>query len=78
MLLPLLSGKDRQGNVIQQNEWPSELPVLPLRNVVAFPDSLLPLAVGLERSIHLLEDVLEGNRLVVLAAMTDPSVEECP
>ena len=76
MLLPLLSGKDRQGNVIQQNEWPSELPVLPLRNVVAFPDSLLPLAVGLERSIHLLEDVLEGNRLVVLAAMTDPSVEE--
>jgi ATP-dependent Lon protease len=76
MLLPLLSGKDRQGNAIQQSEWPSELPVLPLRNIVAFPDALLPLAVGLERSIRLLEDALEGDRLVVLAAMTAPSVEE--
>jgi ATP-dependent Lon protease len=52
------------------------LPVLPLRNVVAFPDGLLPLAVGLERSIRLLEDVLDGDRFVVLAAMKDPSVEE--
>jgi ATP-dependent Lon protease len=76
MLLPMIKGKDRMGNAIQRSEWPSELAVLPLRNVVAFPDGLLPLAVGLERSIHLLEDVLEGDRLVVLAAMTDPSVEE--
>ena len=74
MLLPLV--QDRRGNAIQRSEWPSELPVLPLRNVVAFPDGLLPLAVGLERSIRLLEDVLEGDRFVVLAAMKDPSVEE--
>jgi ATP-dependent Lon protease len=76
MLLPLIQGKDRMGNAIQRGEWPGELPVLPLRNVVAFPDGLLPLSVGLERSVRLLEDVLEGDRLVVLAAMTDPSVEE--
>jgi ATP-dependent Lon protease len=76
MLLPLFQGKDRQGSAIQQSQWPGELPVLPLRNVVAFPDTLLPLAVGLERSIRLIEDALEGDRLVVLAAMTDPSVEE--
>jgi ATP-dependent Lon protease len=76
MLLPLVQDKDRTGHAIQRSDWPSELPVLPLRNVVAFPDGLLPLAVGLERSIYLLEDVLEGDRLVVLAAMTDPEVEE--
>jgi ATP-dependent Lon protease len=76
MLLPLVQDKDRAGNAIQRSDWPSELPVLPLRNVVAFPDGLLPLAVGLERSIRLLEDALEGDRLVVLAAMTDPAVEE--
>jgi ATP-dependent Lon protease len=74
MLLPLI--RDGQGNAIQRSEWPGELPVLPLRNVVAFPDGLLPLAVGLERSIRLLEDVLEGDRFVVLAAMKDYSVEE--
>jgi ATP-dependent Lon protease len=76
MLLPLVQGKNKMGKAIQHSEWPGELPVLPLRNVVAFPDGLLPLAVGLERSIHLLEDALEGDRLVVLAAMKDPSVEE--
>ena len=75
MLLPLFQ-KDRQ----EQDDWGSnqlrELPVLPLRNVVAFPHALLPLAVGLPRSVRLLEDVLEGDRLLVLVAMPDPSVEE--
>jgi ATP-dependent Lon protease len=74
MLLPLLG--EKQGHAIQQSEWPYELPVLPLRNVVAFPEALLPLAVGLPRSVHLLEDVLDGDHLLVLAAMTDPAVEE--
>jgi len=76
MLLPLIQRKDRQ----EQDNWESnqsrELPVLPLRNVVAFPHALLPLAVGVPRSVRLLEDVLDGNRLLVLAAVTDPSVEE--
>jgi ATP-dependent Lon protease len=74
MLLPLI-----QNNRSEQ-DWdgarPSELPVLPLRNVVAFPHSLLPLSVGLPRSIRLLEDTLDGDRLVVLAAMIDPAVDE--
>ena len=76
MLLPLFQGKDKG----EQDRWESdqlrELPVLPLRNVVAFPHGLLPLAVGLPRSVKLLEDVLDGDRMLVLAAMTDPSVEE--
>ena len=76
MLLPLFQGKDRQ----EQEDWESnetrELPVLPLRNVVAFPHGLLPLAVGLPRSVHLLEEALDGDRMLVLTAMTDPSIEE--
>jgi ATP-dependent Lon protease len=74
MLLPLFQDDEKQE--IQKSEWPSELPVLPLRNVVAFPHAMLPLAVGLPRSVQLLEDVLGDNRLLVLAAMTDPEVEE--
>jgi ATP-dependent Lon protease len=76
MLLPLIQGRTTQ----EQSDWdghmPDELPVLPLRNVVAFPYTLLPLSVGLPRSVRMLEDVLETNRLLVLVAMTDPSVEE--
>ena len=76
MLLPLFQGKDDQDGEEWMSQGTRDLPVLPLRNVVAFPQGLLPLAVGLPRSVHLLEDVLDDDRLLVLTAMTDPSVEE--
>jgi len=76
MLIPLIQAKDKQELDNWAGDQSPELPVLPLRNVVAFPHSLLPLAVGLPRSTRLLEDALEGDRLLVLAAMTDPEVEE--
>ncbi|MBN1259855.1 MAG: endopeptidase La [Anaerolineae bacterium] len=57
------------------SEIPDELPILPLRNTVAFPFIVMPLAVGIPRSIRLIEDVEEGNHLVGLVAMKDPSVE---
>jgi ATP-dependent Lon protease len=74
MLLPLIQGKNRQ--ITWDSDQLPEIAVLPLRNVVAFPYSLLPLSVGLERSVHLVEEVLEGDRLLVLVGMKDPSVEE--
>jgi ATP-dependent Lon protease len=55
---------------------PEALPVLPLRDSVAFPDSLNPLAVGQERSIQLVDDVLSGNRLLVMVAARDAENEE--
>jgi len=76
MLLPLLQGKDRREQNDWENDGPHELPVLPLRNVVAFPHTFQALAVGLPRSVRLLEDVLDDDRLLVLVATTDPSVEE--
>lgn len=55
---------------------PSELPILPLRNTVAYPFSVLPLAVGIPRSVKLIEDALQGNRLIGLVTMKDGSIEE--
>ena len=37
---------------------PDRLPVLPLRDTVTYPDTLTPLAVGQDRSIQLVNDVL--------------------
>src|SRR3954447_12639380 len=54
---------------------PSTLPVLPLRDSVPLPNSLTPLAVGQQRSIQLINDVLAGDRLVVMVASRDPEVE---
>jgi ATP-dependent Lon protease len=55
---------------------PEALPVLPLRDSVAFPDTITPLAVGQLRSIKLIDDVLGGNRMLVMVASRDPEKEE--
>jgi ATP-dependent Lon protease len=52
------------------------LPVLPLKATVTFPDTLTPLAVGQPRSIKLVDDVLSGERTLVMVASRDPETDE--
>ncbi|WP_354698678.1 Lon protease 1 [Paraconexibacter sp. AEG42_29] len=54
---------------------PATLPVLPLRETVPLPDTLTPLAIGQERSVQLVNDVLAGNRMLVMVASRDPDLE---
>jgi ATP-dependent Lon protease len=56
---------------------PGELPVLPLRDSVTYPDTLTPLAIGQERSVQLVNDVLVGDRMLVMVASREPD-EETP
>jgi ATP-dependent Lon protease len=51
---------------------PDALPILPLRETVTYPDTLTPLAVGQERSVKLVNDVLSGNRMLAMVASRDP------
>ena len=53
-----------------------ELPILPLRNTVPYPFVVLPLAVGVPRSMRLVDEAFAGDRIVGLVAMKDPSIEE--
>ena len=61
---------------IVDSSLPEILPVLPLRDSVPFPDTLTPLAVGQERSVRLVNDVLGSNRMLVMVASKDPEDEE--
>ena len=54
---------------------PGEMPVLPLRDSVTYPDTLTPLAIGQERSMRLVNDVLVGNRMLVMVASREPEAE---
>jgi ATP-dependent Lon protease len=54
---------------------PETLPVLPLRGTVAYPFAAIPLQIGQERSVRLMEAVAKGNRLVALVAQRRPEVE---
>ena len=58
-----------------QLEFPAVLPVLPLKETVVFPQSMSPLAIGQERSVQLIDDVVAGDRLLALITARDGSVE---
>ncbi|NIO04561.1 MAG: endopeptidase La [Proteobacteria bacterium] len=51
-------------------------PLLPLRDIVVFPQMVVPLFVGRERSIRALEFAMEGEKRVILAAQRDPRVPD--
>jgi ATP-dependent Lon protease len=59
----------------QVDEIPTDLPVLPLKETVVFPDSMTPLAIGQERSIRLVDDVVGGERVLALVTVRDEEVE---
>ena len=51
------------------------LPVLPLRDIVVFPDMVAPLFVGRDKSVRALEMVEEGENEIMLVAQRDASIE---
>jgi ATP-dependent Lon protease len=57
------------------DELPSTLPVLPLKETVVFPSSMTPLAIGQDRSIELIDDVLAGDRLLALVTVENEAAE---
>jgi ATP-dependent Lon protease len=55
---------------------PRDISILPLRNTVAYPYSVLPLIVGVPRSVKLIETVAEGDGIIGLVASKDGDIEE--
>ncbi|HEY5429069.1 MAG TPA: endopeptidase La [Solirubrobacteraceae bacterium] len=54
---------------------PARIGVLPLRDAVTFPELVIPLNIGQQRSIELVNDALRGDRSVALIGGRDPEVE---
>jgi ATP-dependent Lon protease len=59
----------------EKTQFPEILAILPLKNTVVFPHSLLPLAVGRESSIRLVEDALAGTKIIGVLTQRDPTIE---
>ena len=55
---------------------PAELPVLPLRDTVLFPNSFMPLAVARESSVRLIDDAIANGKLIAVFTQRDASVDE--
>ena len=59
----------------QSKKYPEILPILPLRGVVVYPQTAVPLTVGQPRSIRLVDEVVGGDKLVGLVASKNPELE---
>ena len=65
-----LSGGERPLSI------PPELPVLPLRDTVLFPNSFMPLAVARESSVRLIDDAIANGKLIAVFTQRDAAMEE--
>ena len=55
---------------------PPELPILPLRDTVLFPNAFMPLAVARESSVRLIDDAIANGKLIAVFTQRDATVEE--
>jgi len=55
---------------------PAELPVLPLRGTVAYPDLVMPLIVGREKSIRLVDDAMSKDKMIAIITQKNPDIED--
>ncbi len=76
MSIHIPASEGEAATAVVRTSLPDQLPILPLRDSVPFPEALTPLAIGQERSIELVNDVLAGNRMLVMVASKDPGDEE--
>lgn len=59
-----------------QMQIPSELPVLPLRDIVIYPFMIVPLFVSRDKSIKAVDEALSQNRMIMLVSQKDVDKEE--
>ena len=85
MMLPSLFSKSQKSDsttngtdpvpTANGSKYPDVLPILPLRGVVVYPQTAVPLTVGQPRSVRLVDDVVGGDKLVGLVASTNAELE---
>jgi ATP-dependent Lon protease len=69
------AGGPREVSVEGPPALPERVGVLPLRDTVTFPEMLIPLNVGQPRSVELVNEVLRGDRSLVMVASREPELE---
>src|SRR5437868_7269659 len=66
----------RTGQNGQKLVVPNSLPILPIRNIVVFPGTVIPLNVGRQKSKNLLDEVMPGEKLIGVITQRNSEVED--
>jgi len=72
--IPILT--DADDSELTNADVPDILPILPLRNTVLFPGIVMPITVGRQKSLQLIQEVYRGNRLLGTVAQRDGSIDD--
>ena len=72
--IPLISPEDEDR--MNKEEVPEKLPILPLRNNVLFPGVVIPITLGRDKSIKLIQDAYKGNKIIGVVSQKDSNIEE--
>ncbi len=72
-LIPLLTPEDEEQ--MNSEDLPDTLPILPLRNTVLFPGVVIPITAGRDKSIKLIKDANNGNKVIGVVSQKDPETE---
>ena len=60
--IPLTTAEEEE--TVNNQEFPENLPILPLRNNVLFPGVVIPITVGRDKSIKLIQEANKGNKII--------------
>src|SRR3954449_9345543 len=66
----------RTGTNGQRMVIPNQLPILPIRNIVVFPGTVMPLNIGRAKSKALLEEVMPGDKLIGVITQKNSESED--
>jgi ATP-dependent Lon protease len=72
--IPLMTSEDEEE--MNQEQTPDSLPILPLRNTVLFPGVVIPITVGRDKSISLIQDANRGDKTIGVISQREDTVEE--
>ncbi|HLP13150.1 MAG TPA: endopeptidase La [Flavobacteriales bacterium] len=72
--IPLLTSEDEEQ--MRTQDYPTELPILPIRNTVLFPGVVLPITVARDKSIKLIQEAHKSNKTIGVIAQRKHDVEE--
>jgi len=71
--IPLITAEEEE--VMNTDSYPEVLPILPLRNNVLFPGVVIPITVGRDRSIKLVQETNKGNKIIGVVSQEDQNEE---
>lgn len=72
--IPLLSQEDEE--IMNAEDVPDVLSILPLRNTVLFPGVVIPITVGRDKSIQLIREAYQTKKPIGVVAQKDPEVDD--